>query len=477
MKNEFKQALEQSPEGFSLVKPVGDYPFDFVWEYVNPAAAKILRQSKVALVGQSVGQTFPAADKKALLRELNGVFTGNGPLEVEIAYTAGRLCGWFQLVAVKADQRLAIFLKDITEKKLWEEGLKQSEARFRVLTESNLMGLFFVNQKGEILDANEAFLKMLGYSREEFFQQRITEEEITPPEFRELTRQGRKEAEEKGSCKPFEKELFHKNGQRIPVLLGMAHLPAINWERVAFVVDISEHKEIEKEREIFLGHELKSPLAGMRCLVALAQKRLSVKNDQEVTIYLDKIDRKIDELTKLVNDFTDLARIRAGKLNFNDEVFEFDELVKDFIADYQSLLSAHRLLLEGVTGKLIAADKTRLKQVLDNLISNAVKYSPGGGEIKIKLTPQRNGVIFSVQDFGLGIPENEKEKIFLPFFRSQTSKRVASGAGLGLYICAQIVGHYGGEIKVESQEGKGSIFQVYWPSRKDKKLLSDKNKD
>ena len=471
MENEFKQALEQSLEGFTLVRPVGHYPYDFVWEYINPAAAKILHQSRAELKDQSIGQTFPAADKHALLADLSEVFAGHGPLEAEVAYTAGDLHGWFQLVAVKSGQRLAIFLRDITEKKLWEEGLKQSEARFRVLAESNLMGLFFVNEKGEIVDANEPFLKMLGYCRDEFFQRRITEKEITPPEFWELTRQSQEEAEKKGSCLPFEKELLHKSGQRIPVLFGLAHLPAINWEKVAFVVDISEHKEIEKEREIFLGHELKNPLAGIKCLVALAQKRLRDKNSQEALTYLEKIDRKVDELTKLVNDFTDLARIRAGKLDFNDEVFEFDQLVKDFVADYQPLLAIHRLLLEGSTGKLIAADKTRLKQVLDNLVSNAVKYSPEGGEIKIKLTPEKNGVSFSVQDFGLGIPENEKEKIFLPFFRSSASKRAASGAGLGLYICAQIVKHYGGKIKVESEEGKGSTFQVCWPSKKDKNKI------
>jgi PAS domain S-box-containing protein len=462
---DFQAAVEISLDGFAILKSVRKEGkvVDFVWTYANPVCHRLMRTKD--LVGKRLSQTQPVKTAGILTNYIQVVETGQ-PYEGGIAYQTAKVSGWWYQSVVKLGDGIAVTLRDITERRLWEESLKQSEARFRVITQSNMVGLFFWDEKGAILDANEAFLKMLGYSRGEFFQQPREWRDLTPAEFWTLDEKAMAEMKDSGACTPFEKELFHQDGRLVSVLLGAARLEAINYEGVAFVVDISERKEAEKQREIFLGHELKTPLAAIKGFSQLLLKRLERSADKETLSYLRRIGGKVDGLTQLISDLTDLTRLRAGQLEFREEVFDFDALIKDVVADFQAMTSSHRVVLEGKTNRLVLADKARISQIALNLLSNAVKYSPWAEEVIVRLSHDKNKLAISVQDFGFGIPSVDQERIFQPFFRSAISKNEVSGVGLGLYISQQIAKHYHGSFSLKSSVGEGSNFTFSLPLKK-----------
>ncbi|HUW24649.1 MAG TPA: PAS domain-containing sensor histidine kinase [Patescibacteria group bacterium] len=462
----FFLAQELSLDGFAILRPKRQNGkiIDFVWDYANPAAHRLLRQKN--LLGKDFAATLPITEKSGLLRDFVKVMESNQSSEGEIAYRTAKVSGWFQLTVIKLEDQLALSFRDITERKLWEESLRQSEARFKIITESNMIGLFFWDETGAILDANDAFLKILGYDRKAFFEKEPTWRDLTPSEFWAADEKAMAEMKKSGVCQPFEKELRHKKDFTIPVLLGAARLTAINYEGVAFVVDISERKEMEKQREIFLGHELKTPLAAIKGFAQLVFKRLEKTADQETLSYLSRINGKVDSLAQLISDLTDLTRIRADQLEFREEVFDFDALTREVIADCQAIAPNHQLILEGKTNQFIFADKSRIGQVLTNLLSNAVKYSPRAKKVIIRLNRDKNHLLVFIQDFGFGISQEDQEKIFQPFFRSALSKNEVNGVGLGLYISRQIAQHYGGNLLVKSRPQEGTTFSFSLPIRK-----------
>ncbi|MCL5091158.1 MAG: PAS domain-containing sensor histidine kinase [Patescibacteria group bacterium] len=460
----FWMAQELSLDGFALLKAVRDAKGeirDFIWDYLNPAAAKIFKAEAKFFLGKKVSTTLPGWRKSGIFSDCLRVFKQGQGCDIEVSYELDKAVGWLRVMVVKVEDGVAVFLRDITEKKIWEKELQQSEARFRVIAESNMIALAFWDEKGIILDANEVFLKLLDYEREELLSRTLSWRELTPKEYWGVEEAAKEEVKENGSCKPFEKEYLRKDGQRLSVLVGEARLKSISFEGVTFVVDVTERKEFEKQREIFLGHELKNPLAGIKGFAQLSLKHLAGSGEEKVVANLQKIEQKVDFLTNLINDLTDLTRLRNNKMEFNDEVFEFDDLAKEIVEDF-CLTCEEKVILEGKTKQFLLADKDKINQVLMNLLTNAVKYSPQKDKVIVRLGVDHKHLQVEVQDFGIGMTKEDQEKVFTPFYRTQEAKELTSGVGLGLYICQGIIKHYGGEFKVVSERGKGSIvgFQI-----------------
>jgi len=221
-----------------------------------------------------------------------------------------------------------------------------------------------------------------------------------------------------------------------------------------------------------VGHEFKTPLASIKAFAQIAQKRIEQGKVKKVDEYLSKIDSHVNELTKLISDLIDVARISAGRLEVFEEVFDFDGLLDETIKEFEQLFKKHRIIKNGSAKKNIIADKIRIRQVLVNLISNAVKHSPNSDKIIINTSSCKGNINMSVQDFGLGIPREKHNDIFEPFFRAGDLKKDASsGLGLGLHISSEVVKMHGGKLWVESREGKGSIFYLTLPIKRKKRIL------
>jgi signal transduction histidine kinase len=224
-------------------------------------------------------------------------------------------------------------------------------------------------------------------------------------------------------------------------------------------------RELDKKRNEFISmvvHELKTPLTSLKGYAQLLRKRSMTDSNDQVGRLAARMDAQINKLVGLVDDFLDVSRIAAGKLQFREEYFDFDVMVNEIIEELQSTTEHHTIYREGITSQTIWGDRMRISQVITNFLSNAIKYAPDTGRILVKTSSDGSTVALSVQDFGPGIPKEQQELIFAPFYRLEDAFS-APGLGLGLHIAAEIIRRQRGQIWLESDEGQGATFGFTLP--------------
>ncbi|GIV65573.1 MAG: two-component sensor histidine kinase [Bellilinea sp.] len=210
-----------------------------------------------------------------------------------------------------------------------------------------------------------------------------------------------------------------------------------------------------------VSHELRTPLTVIKGEVGLM--RLTNELDEES---LRNIEKEVDRLTRLVGDLLLLAQAESGQLPLDLKPVELDTILLEVLQQMQILASGKvNLRLEEIDQVMVRGDRDRLKQVILNLVANAINYTPAGGEVRLSLSKQGGQSCLKVEDTGPGIPPEDLPHIFDRFYRGDPSRKRTenSGFGLGLSIAKWIVDHHGGQIEVESQVGKGTRFTVGLP--------------
>ena len=189
------------------------------------------------------------------------------------------------------------------------------------------------------------------------------------------------------------------------------------------------------------------------------------QTETKTRYFLKNMYAQINSLHMLIGDLLDVSKMEAGKLDYTFTNINISTLIQKVIIDFQYTIETHTIQRIGESTSLIHGDAHRLEQVFINLISNAVKYSPEGDRVIVRITETRKEVVVRVQDFGIGIPRHDQKKIFERFFRSDKQKHTAiAGFGLGLYIVKEIIERHRGKISVQSQEGVGSTFTITLPT-------------
>lgn len=233
------------------------------------------------------------------------------------------------------------------------------------------------------------------------------------------------------------------------------------------IEDITQRKELEKQKDefvSFISHELKTPITSMKAFIQIVQKRLADKGDKKDSYLIQKVNKQADELTRLINELLNISRIESGKLPLRKRKVDLNELIKKIVIDFQYTTEKHTIIREGEVYTKVLCDEHRIEQVLTNLITNAIKYSPDADKIIVKLSKNEDEVIIAVQDFGLGISKKDQPHIFKRFYRTDEKKeKNIKGFGLGLYISSQIIQRHSGKLWVKSTEGKGSTFYFTLP--------------
>lgn len=230
---------------------------------------------------------------------------------------------------------------------------------------------------------------------------------------------------------------------------------------------VNELEEARRRRDEFasaISHELKqvlSVLSGYAQLLRMWQGReLATKDFDKI---VDTINSQSKRLNRLIDDMRDVSSLEAGRFVVVPELCELVAIARDILQARQSLTQIHRLVLDSTEPRIVGRwDCDRIRQVLDNLVDNAIKYSPKGGEVRVRISRQEQEVFIAVSDQGVGIARKELPHLFRPYARAQ---KEIKGLGLGLFICKGIVEAHGGRIWVESQEGKGSTFYVSLPTK------------
>jgi signal transduction histidine kinase len=231
--------------------------------------------------------------------------------------------------------------------------------------------------------------------------------------------------------------------------------------------DLTERKRAEQEKSDFLSmasHELKTPLTSLTMFIGLLQKNSKLGNAKKSDFFIQKIKEQTYRLVELTNDLLDVSRIETGKLRLKKELFRLDELLLDVVSELQTVRKGHTIIIKSNSEIEIRADKYRLYQVMINLLTNAIKYSPGAKKIFISSTLQENEVTVSVKDFGIGIDKNQLDKVFDRLYQVPgKTEKTYPGLGLGLYITKEIIERHDGRIWVKSQKSKGSTFSFTIP--------------
>ena len=239
----------------------------------------------------------------------------------------------------------------------------------------------------------------------------------------------------------------------------------IAW--IGIVTDIEEHKMTLARKDEFISmasHELKTPVTTIKAFAEILLYDFQNENNTTATDYLTKMNRQIDKLTRLIADLLDATKVNAGMLQFEEENFDFNELVIEMADQMQLTSLRHKIELNLSKTCNICGDRGRLGQVINNLISNAVKYSPSASRIIVGTDVTANSVELSVQDFGIGIPIEQQSEVFNRFFRAgDTKAKNFPGLGLGLYISNEIIKRHSGTLTFKSEVGKGSTFYMNLP--------------
>jgi signal transduction histidine kinase len=214
------------------------------------------------------------------------------------------------------------------------------------------------------------------------------------------------------------------------------------------------------------SHEFKSPIAALKSFCQLLIRRVRGRPEYaEFLPMLERIDAQADKVVVRVNRLLDVSRAKMGTLTPAPERFDLVALCRALVGQAQLRADKHRLVLDTSVERLVGRwDRLYLEQVIGNLLDNGIRYSPGGGEIRVEIREVDGEAHLAVLDHGIGMSEETKARLFQPYFRGEAARRVAAdGMGIGLYVSREIVALHGGRIEAESRPGEGSTFRIVLP--------------
>ncbi|HEY0896510.1 MAG TPA: PAS domain-containing sensor histidine kinase, partial [Sphingobacteriaceae bacterium] len=231
--------------------------------------------------------------------------------------------------------------------------------------------------------------------------------------------------------------------------------------------DITHQKELDRRRDeliTIVSHELKTPVTSLKAAAQVLSRKLEKSGDGTGAGMLNKMNTQINRLVTLIGDLLNVSKIEGGHLQLRNAEFSFGDLVRDVVSDVQKTSGSHRIIISGLPDVRVRGDLERTGQVLINLLTNAIKYSPHADRIEVTAEATDEGVACHVRDFGIGIPEDRQQRVFERFYRASDDPNYSfSGIGMGLYISYEIIKRLGGRMWFESRENKGSTFSFSLP--------------
>ncbi len=350
--------------------------------------------------------------------------------------------------------------------------LQQSESELRTLSETIPHLVWRVDSKGDYDYFNKKWFEYTGAT----FEQSVGRKwiDFVHADDRKNVKKAWKLALERGTAFYSEFRLKKHDGtyrwflsQALPIEDSRGSIT--NWFGTS--TDIQDQRMINEKKDEFIGiasHELKTPLTSIKAYIQLLLRNKNLTEDPVCYTYLEKTDSYINKLNTLIADLLDVSKIQAGKLQFNMSEFNFDDLARESVEAMQYITDTHKIILEGHSNAMVMGDKQRLEQVFFNFISNAIKYSPKGEKVIIRIEKLKNDVQVEIQDFGIGISKSNVDKLFSRFYRAEGLSPTFTGLGIGLFIAAEIIKRHNGKFWVESTEGEGSSFYFRLPLSQNK---------
>jgi two-component system, chemotaxis family, CheB/CheR fusion protein len=443
----------------------------------NKACEKIFGYTADEMIGRSISKLTRPEDKQVQSKIIERVMKGEVVRQHETIWLHkdGRTIHITISVSSILDERgniegLTINIQDISEKKKAEENLKTVEQSLQVALEAVNMGVWEMN------------LIEKTYTHHSLRHDQLFGYETLQPDWNiEMARHYLLDADTAQFDEAFARMMETGRLQvevRVKWPDGNTHWIQLmgrlfyNTEgrgvrAAGIVMDITERKVMERQKEAFIGiasHELKTPVTSIKAYAQILHAQFIEDNNLPSANMLEKLDRQVDRLTNLIRDLLDVTQITEGQLKLHTEETNLNELVNEVAEDMQRSAARHQIVKELQPLPTIIADKERISQVITNLVSNAIKYSPQADSVIIRTTTDGEKITVSVEDFGIGMSQDAQQKVFERFFRANELKTSTfPGLGLGLYISNEIIKRHKGKIGVSSKEGLGSTFYFSLP--------------
>jgi PAS domain S-box-containing protein len=375
---------------------------------------------------------------------------------------------------VAARERAEIALRELAN------GL---EAKIRRLVDSNIIGMFMWYADGRIIDANEAYLRIIGYDRGDLTAGRLNWRDLTPPEWHEADDRRAAQLETSGTAQPYEKEYLRKDGTRVPVLVGAAVYEGRSGEGVGFVLDLTDRKRAERaysqaqmelahanrvatmgQLSASIAHEISQPIGAALSYANAASHWLAAQppNLEEVRRDLGFIVEsgvRASEVIDRIRALVKKAPPRKDKVDINEAILEVIALTQNEMAN--NSISVRTQLADALPA--IQGDRVQLQQVILNLLINAIEAMSGTSERPRELListakTDPEGVLVAVRDSGPGLAPESIERLFESFYTTKPA-----GLGMGLSICRSIIEAHHGRLWATSNTPRGAVFQFTLP--------------
>ncbi len=402
------------------------------------------------------------------------------------------IVGWldlfsFPLIDTKTGELTGVieYVRDITERRRAEEELRDSEAKYRSLFESNAAAVGIADIGGNLIEVNEAWVQLFGYPRTEIsalnlfslFQSSNTQENII------------QKVSLDGQAQNLDLLVHRKSSETLWVNLSMRRLNLQGVERFLIIcINIDAKKRAEQSLQrlyattlqisemksnliTFASHELKTPLVPILGWVEILQKTLAkgdTVNKTETKEIYDTIFRSAQRLEKIVDNFLDIGRLDSGRLEIQVKTHSAAKLMQNALDAISNLIQSQKMLIQNKIDEVaLCVDGFRIEQVFINILTNAIKYSPAGKQVKISSEIEKDKLRISIIDQGYGFTPEEMRDIWQPFSASYLKKKSTTfltGTGVGLYLSKGLVESHGGRIEIESPgKDQGTIVKIWLP--------------
>ncbi|MDH5182127.1 MAG: PAS domain S-box protein, partial [Gammaproteobacteria bacterium] len=470
-----EQALQESEEKFRSIisaSPMGVFIYELneqselIFSGYNPAADHILGVDCNRFLGKTIEDAFPALGQTEIPKYYRRAARDGISWQTEDLHYDDKqnITGAFNVYAFQTSPgKIAVMFSDVTERLRVQEELMRFKTTLDMTNDCVLMfypdslELFYVNQ-GTIQQSGYEYAELMGLTPGRLFPI------LTTAEIRKLLTP--LESQDKGSV-IVETTMQPKTGEQMEVELHLQYIhPSGEAARyVGIMRDITERKKVERLKNEFIStvsHELRTPLTSIRGALSLIQSGTVGKLTQKTRKMVDIASNNTERLLLLINDILDIQKIETGNLSFRFRPTQVMSLVEKAMRDnaaYGHQFNVEFKLTHRLDNIYILADEDRMMQVLNNLMSNAVKFSQPGDVVELAVARHEDAVRISVTDFGSGIPESFHDKVFDRFTQSDSSDaRKKGGTGLGLSIAKAIVEKHGGLINFISHANVGTTM-------------------
>jgi len=392
--------------------------------------------------------------------------------------TAQELLQYLLLAAIGAVLLLALLIYTVLSMQTSARRLAYKISRdisftkeqFRRFYELSPVPYLLIDPKGVITRPNKASLRFFGEVEEELRGQNIFEYLSHPEKPEKITRYKDRTAR-RIPVEQKEVQVTKRSGEVRWALLSIENLDSQEEGQTGLVtvVDIHEQKELDRMKTEFLSlasHQLRSPLSNLKWYIDFLLKRRSSELSDEVQGYLQKMYRRNQDMIELVNTLLNLSRLEMGRLQVSKEQTDVAALVDSVVEELEPEAHDKNIKLDqSLTGDLtFSTDGKLVRIILQNLLSNALRYTPAGGSVFVRGSASSSLVRIEVQDTGAGIPPEEQSRIFSKLYRASNAKEIeANGNGIGLYMCKSLAEGLGGSITFTSKLNEGTSFVVELP--------------